>query len=172
MNTKHIGECVLSEEDIARGVEVVAEKLNKSLARAVIISVVPGGILFTADLVRKLKFPVKMDYLSCPHTPGDRNNLSDIMFHNNIPLTDEHVILIDDAIESGSTMLKIVDFLTQNYHFKSLSVATLFVKPNRLNINADLFYALEMANDDLLVGYGLPWQDEHRNIPYVSKLVV
>lgn len=172
MNTKHIGECVLSEEDIAKGVEVVAEKLNKNFARAVIISVVPGGILFTADLVRKLKFPVKIDYISCPHTPGDRNNLSDIVFHNNIPLTDEHVILIDDAIESGSTMMKIVDFLTQNYHFKSLSVATLFVKPGRININAQQFFAFEMANDDLLVGYGLPWQDEYRNIPYVSKLVI
>lgn len=67
----HIGEVILDEESIAVGVSRVAEQLNNDYTDAVVITVVPGGILYTADLTRKLKFDVSMDYISCPHTPGE-----------------------------------------------------------------------------------------------------
>ncbi len=53
---------------------------------------------------------------------------------------------------------------------KSISTATLFVKPGRVKIPAKQFFAYELESDELLVGYGLPWLDKLRNIPYVSKL--
>ncbi|WP_264876010.1 phosphoribosyltransferase [Vibrio agarivorans] len=171
MESAHIGELVLSEQQIQQGVEIVADKLNSQFSEAVIITVVPGGILFTADLVRKLKFAIKMDYISCPHTPGDSQNQSAIVFHENIPLQGKDVIMIDDAIESGGTMKRLVAHIQENYEVKSLSIATLFVKPSRVDIPVRQSYAYEMDNDDLLVGYGLPWQDQLRNVPYVSKLV-
>lgn len=168
-----IGQEVLSVEKIKRGADIVASKLNDRYQNksVVVITVVPGGILFTADLVRELKFDIFMDYISCPHTPGDRNNRSPIVYHENIPIQGKHVILIDDAIESGGTMKRIVEFIKQEYDAKSVSVATLFVKPGRVAIDVDQYFAYEMENDDLLVGYGLPWNDRYRNIPFVSKLV-
>jgi hypoxanthine phosphoribosyltransferase len=171
MKNPHIGQCVLSQEQIRSGVELVAQKINDNFADVVVISVVPGGILFTADLVRKLTTSVRMDYISCPHVPGDRDNQSDIVFHQNIPLTGQDVILVDDAIESGGTMKRLVEYIAANYAIKSLSVATLFVKPSRVDIPVAQYYAYEMDNDDLLVGYGLPWQDTLRNVPFISKLV-
>lgn len=131
----------------------------------------PGGILFTADLVRQLTINVKMDYISCPHTPGDRNNKSEIIFHHNIKLEGRHVILVDDAIESGGTMKRLVEYISEDYNPASVSIATLFVKPSRIQIPFTQYYAYEMENDDLLVGYGLPWKDELRNIPFISKLI-
>lgn len=88
MNTLHIGECVLDTEQIKRGVSNVALQLNQKFnnQNVVIITVIPGGIIFTADLVRELKFDISMDYISCLHTPGDRNNSSEIIFHHNINL--------------------------------------------------------------------------------------
>ena len=170
---KHIGKTVLSSDQIKDGVSHVAEQLNEKFSDGdvVILTVVPGGILFTADLVRKLKFDVFMDYISCPHTPGDRNNSSAIVYHQNINIANRHVVLVDDAIESGGTMKKIVEFLAQNFSVKSISIATLFVKPGRVDIPVDQHFAYEMENDDLLVGYGLPWSDKYRNMPFVSKLI-
>lgn len=170
MNNINIGELVLSESDIKNSVALVANKLNDNFKDAVIITVVPGGILFTADLVRKLTFDVSMDYISCPHTPGERNNSSNIVFHQNIDISSRDVILVDDAIESGGTMKRLVEHISTKYQPKSVSIATLFVKPGRIDIPVRQFYALEMESDDLLVGYGLPWQDKFRNIPYISKL--
>jgi Hypoxanthine-guanine phosphoribosyltransferase len=166
-----IGETVLDEIKIREGVKIVAEQLNHQFDDAVVITVVPGGILFTADLVRMLSFDINMDYISCPHTPGDRNNSSQIVYHQNIDIRGRNVILIDDAIESGGTMKRLVAFLTKNFDVKSLSIATLFVKPGRVDIPVPQYFAYEMENDDLLVGYGLPWQDKSRNQPFISKVV-
>jgi hypoxanthine phosphoribosyltransferase len=171
MKNMHIGELVLSEQQIQEGVKIVAHKLNSQFQNAVIISVVPGGILFTADLVRKLTFDINMDHISCPHTPGDSRNSSEIVYPQNINIEGKEVIVIDDAIESGGTMKRLIKHISDNYAVKSLSIATLFVKPGRVKIPVPQFFAYEMPNDDLLVGYGLPWQDKFRNLPYVSKLV-
>lgn len=173
MNNKHIGDLVLSNEQIKTGVTTVANKLNQAFSgeEVVIISMVPGGIIFTADVVRELTFDIKMDYVSCPHTPGDSNNSSHIVYHQNIAIEGKHVILIDDAIESGGTMKRVAKYIAEDFGVKSLSIATLFVKPGRVGIPYPQYFAYEMENDDLLIGYGLPWKDKHRNIPFVSKLV-
>ena len=171
MPNQHIGELVLSTEQIRAGVSAVAQRLNERYQSAVVITVVPGGILFTADLVRELTFDIRMDYISCPHTPGDKTNRSAIVYQQNIPIDGQDVVVIDDAIESGGTMKRLVEHISSHYQAKSLSIATLLVKPSRVDIPATQYYAYEMANDDLLVGYGLPWQDKLRNIPYISKLV-
>lgn len=171
MSQQNIGELVLSEEQIQEGVLKVAEQLNATFDDAIVISVVPGGILFTADLIRALKFDIVMDYISCPHTPGDSNNTSKIVYHQNISIEGKDVIVIDDAIESGGTMSRLIKHISDNYNVKSLSIATLFVKPSRVDIPIQQYFAYEMDNDDLLVGYGLPWEDKLRNIPYVSKLI-
>lgn len=170
MNNTYIGELVLSQAVIEEGVTQVAQQLNQNYTDAVVITVVPGGILFTADLVRKLKFDISMDYISCPHTPGDRNNRSEIVFHQNINIKGRDVILIDDAIESGGTMKRLVEYLKGNFDLKSLAIATLFVKPGRIEIPATQYFAYIMENDDLLVGYGLPWQDKSRNLPFIAKV--
>lgn len=173
MKNQHIGETVLNAEKIKQGVTLVADKLNKKFKgeSVVIISMVPGGIIFTADLVRELQFDIKMDYVSCIHTPGDKNNHSDIIYLQNINIKDQHVILVDDAIESGGTMRRVANFFEEDFQTKSVSIATLFVKPGRVDILTPQYFAYEMENDDMLIGYGLPWQDKHRNIPFVSKLI-
>jgi hypoxanthine phosphoribosyltransferase len=171
MSSDYIGDIILSEDAIQNGVEKVAQQLSEQYRSAVVITVVPGGILFTADLVRKLQFDISMDYISCPHTPGDRNNSSKIVYHQNIDITGKDVILIDDAIESGGTMKRLVEHLQNNFALKSLSIATLFVKPGRIEIPVPQFFAYQMERDELLVGYGLPWLDKSRNIPYISKVI-
>ncbi len=170
MKHEHVGEIIISESAIAEGVTKVAAQLNQHFNDAVIITVVPGGTLFTADLTRQLEFDINMDYIACPHTPGDRNNNSAIVFHQNIDISGREVIIIDDAIESGGTMKRLVQFILENYTPKSVSVAVLFVKPGRVDIPVRQYYAYEMENDDLLIGYGMPWENKYRNLPYVAKL--
>lgn len=165
-----IGETVLSPDQVREGIGRVADRINGDFRSAVVITVVPGGILVTADLVRQLTFGIEMDYISCPHTPGERNNASPIVYHQNIPIAGRDVIVVDDAIESGGTMKRLVAHL-QAYGPASLSVATLFVKPGRVNIPARQYYGYEMDSDEMLVGFGLPWHDQLRNLPYVAKLI-
>lgn len=167
---KQIGKTVLNQREIQVGVERVAALINKQFSDVVIITVVPGGILFTADVVRQLTIDVRMDTISCPHRPGERENRSEIIYHQTIPIDGADVIVVDDAIESGGTMKRLIDHLSSDYRPNSLAVATLLVKPGRIHIPAPQFYGYEMESDDLLIGYGLPWQEKYRNLPTVSKL--
>jgi hypoxanthine phosphoribosyltransferase len=164
-----IGETVLSADRVREGIARVAERLNADFTSAVVITVVPGGILATADLVRQLTFEIEMDFISCPHTPGERNNASPIVYHPSTPIAGRDVLVVDDAIESGGTMKRLVAHL-DTYQPASVSVATLFVKPGRVDIPVPQYYAYEMDRDEMLVGFGLPWQGTLRNLPYVAKL--
>ena len=168
-----IGEVVLSTEQIEQGVQTVANRINQQFAgeKVVFVSVVPGGILFTADLMRKLEGQVKLDYVSCHHTPGSRTNNSEIIYQQNVSISDAHVILLDDAIESGGTMKRVAAYFAAQEGVKSVSIATLFVKPGRIDIPLQQLFAYEMENDDMLIGYGLSWQEHFHNLPYVAKLV-
>lgn len=165
-----IGETVLTEQQVSH----VAATLNQRFMgeKVVFISVVPGGILFSADLIRKLDFDVKLDYVSCHHTPGSSSNHSPIIYQQNIAIAGAHVILLDDAIESGGTMKRVAAFFAQQDGVQSVSIATLFVKPGRIDIPFTQYFAYEMENDDMLIGYGLSWQDRFQNLPYVAKLIV
>lgn len=69
MKSEHVGDVTINESAIAEGVSLVAAQLNQDFDKAVVITVVPGGILYTADLTRKLTFDINMDYISRPHTP-------------------------------------------------------------------------------------------------------
>ncbi len=164
-----IGEVVLSVEDVRAGVERVAAALNARYREVDVITVVPGGVLFTADLVRRLDADVRMDYISCPHTPGERTNASPIVFGDNLGIAGRDVIVVDDAIESGGTMKRLVEHL-RGFGPASLATATLFVKPGRVDVGAEQFYGHELTTDELLVGYGLPWEHRHRNLPHVARL--
>lgn len=174
MKNKLIGDVVLSAEQIKSGVSLVAKALNEAYRGKdlVIVTVVPGGIIFTADLVRELAVDIHMDYISCPHTPGDRNNRSTIAYNQTVNIKGKYVVLVDDAIESGGTMKRLVQHITEKFEVASVAIASLFVKPGRVEVSVPQYFAYEMDNDDMLVGYGLPWNDKYRNLPYVSKLEV
>lgn len=169
MDTPKPGRVILDPQAVASGVAKVASELNSRFSDAVVISVVPGGILFTADLVRALTFGVRMDIISCPHTPGARHNDSPILYPATVNIAGVDVIVTDDAVESGGTMRRILEHL-RGFGPRSLSVATLLVKPGRVDLGVDQHYGHELATDDLIVGYGLPWQDRLRNLPYVATL--
>jgi hypoxanthine phosphoribosyltransferase len=164
-----VGETVLSTDQVRERIGRVAESINRDFSSAVVITVVPGGVLATADLVRQLTFDIEMDYISCPHTPGERNNASTAVYHQNIPITGRDVIVVDDAVESGGTMKRLVNHL-EAYAPASLSVATLFVKSGRVDLPIRQYYGYELDTDEMLVGFGLPWKDQLRNLPYVARL--
>ena len=82
------------------------------------------------------------------------------------------MVLVNDAIESGSTMKRIVAHIQDHYQPASVSIATLLVKPSRVEIAVPQYYAYEIETDYLLVGYELPWQDKRRNLPQIAKVII
>ncbi|BBV46110.1 hypothetical protein STW0522CIT27_25500 [Citrobacter portucalensis] len=68
-------------------------------------------------------------------------------------------------------MKRLIKYILDNFNPASLSVAVLFVKPGRVNIPVKQYFAYEMESDDLLIGYGMPWDNKYRNRPNITKLM-
>lgn len=163
-------EVLCSEEDIANRLKELGKQLseeyrNKNL---MVISLLKGSFIFTADLVRNMDIPVKIGFMTTSsyghgeQTSGQVSMLSDI--------TDDiqgyDVLVVDDITDSGLTMKFVMDHLkTKNP--SSVKCCVLLDKPSRRKNELVPDYCGFTIEDKFVVGYGLNFGDYYRNIPYV-----
>ena len=152
---------LFDEEKILNRVEEVADQINSEYGDTPIVAIplLRGGIMFATDLIKKLKCPVEVDFLTTSSygfsetSSGNVNILTDLR----TDIEGKDVLIIDDIIR---------EFLrTKNPN--SIKICTMLDKPSRreADISVD-FYGFEV--DDLfIVGYGLDYQNFYRNVPYI-----
>lgn len=161
---------LFDEEKILNKVEEVADQINSEYGDTPIVAIplLRGGIMFATDLIKKLKCPVEVDFLTTSSygfsetSSGNVNILTDLR----TDIEGKDVLIIDDIIDTGKTLYKVREFLrTKNPN--SIKICTMLDKPSRreADISVD-FYGFEV--DDLfIVGYGLDYQNFYRNVPYI-----
>ncbi|ABW19552.1 hypoxanthine phosphoribosyltransferase [Alkaliphilus oremlandii] len=167
---KKVWEVLCSEEDIAArltalGKEISDEYRDKKLY---VISLLRGSFVFTADLVRKLDIPVKIDFMTTSSYGHDTESSGTVQIVTDIKenLEDYHVLVVDDITDSGLTMKFVMDHLkTKNP--QSVKSCVLLDKPERRKVEIVPDYVGFTIPDKFVVGYGLNYGDYYRNIPYV-----
>ena len=88
----------------------------------------------------------------------------------NEDLTGRHVIIVEDIVDTGHTMKQMLESLGTR-HLASIHICTLFVKPGKLEENLDIEYAAFSIPNDFIVGYGLDYDQQGRNLPEIYTLV-
>lgn len=167
---KKVWEVLCSEEDISNrlselGKEISNDYKDKNLY---VVSLLRGSFVFTADLVRKLDIPVKIDFMTTSSYGHGIETSGLVRIVNDIKedLTDYHVLVVDDITDSGLTMKYVMDHLkTKNP--SSVKSCVLLDKPERRQIEIVPDYVGFTIPDKFVVGYGLNYGDYYRNIPYV-----
>jgi hypoxanthine phosphoribosyltransferase len=135
-----------------------------------IVGVLTGSLMFLADLVRCLEVPVRIGLVKASSygsrtTPGPLHISPDL--HTDV--AGRHVLLLDDILDTGQTLSRLIKHL-QDQGAASVKVAVLLRKQGRQvhAVHAD-FIGFEIP-DEFVVGYGLDFNDEYRNLPYVAAL--
>lgn len=167
---KKVWEVLCSEEDIATrltalGKEISDEYRDKKLY---VISLLRGSFVFTADLVRKLDIPVKIDFMTTSSYGHETESSGTVQIVTDIKenLEEYHVLVVDDITDSGLTMKFVMDHLkTKNP--QSVKSCVLLDKPERRKVEIVPDYVGFTIPDKFVVGYGLNYGDYYRNIPYV-----
>ena len=168
-----IARILISEEDIQnRVIEIAAEidKDYKDAGQIVLIGILKGAFIFTADLSRKLKVPHSVDFMSIS-SYGDTavsEGAVRLILDLRKPITDKHVIVVEDIVDSGHTMRYLYEALSTRQP-ASLKTCTLFRKV-RDSLDVPLDYVGFDLPDVWVVGYGLDYADTHRTLPYVAEL--
>ena len=169
-----IGEILISETEIKKRVSELAQKLavHYKYHNLTIIGVLNGSLVFLSDLIRLLPFPVKIDTVRANTYAGDStspNAETEIIHNININVKEEHVLVVDDILDTGKTLSKIVRTIAKHSPL-SIKVCVLLNKPARREREIVPDYCCFEIEDKFVVGYGLDFDNRYRNLPYIAVL--
>src|ERR671928_341148 len=163
-------EVMLSEEQLRRriaemGAEITRDYEGRPLK---LIGVLKGSFMFMADLARAIDLPIKVDFIGTTSYQGTKTSgVVRITSDLSRPIEGEHVLLVEDIVDTGLTMKYLLDNLATR-HPASVKVCALLEKPSRAKVQVALDYKGFSIPDEFVVGYGLDWDGRLRNLPYIG----
>ncbi len=170
---------LVPEEDIDRITTDIAARIDRDYAdsdrKLLLLCILKGSVVFTADLMKKIHRPVEIDFMRVSSygagtvSQGKINILLDI--HRG-DLDNIDIVIIEDIIDSGRTLSYLVNYLTlKGAH--SVRTATLLDKPERRDpalVDFHPNYCGATIPDEFVIGYGLDYDEQYRALPYVGVL--
>ena len=136
-----------------------------------LVSILKGSVVFLADLMRNIDLPLAIDFMvasSYGSGTESRGNVK-IIKDLDVNISDYDILIVEDILDSGYTLSKIIEILkTRNP--KSLKVCALLNKPDRRVSPVNLDYTGFVIEDKFIVGYGLDYDEKYRNLPYIGIL--
>lgn len=163
----------ITREQIDRDITAIAEKINADYAgrKPLLIGTLNGAFIFAADLVRKLNFEHEIQFTKISSYDGmDTTGEVKELIGLTVDITGRDVIIVEDIIDTGTTMSHLVPQLKAKGAC-SVEIAALLMKPGKLKVPLDVKYcAMEIPNE-FIVGYGLDYDNYGRNYAdiYVVK---
>lgn len=163
----------IPEETIQERVKAVAERINTDMAgkNPLLLAVLNGSFMFAADLMRYITVPCEISFVKLASYQGTTSTgtIKEVIGINE-NIDHRHVIIVEDIVDTGSTMKRMLETLgTRNP--ASLSICTLLLKPGKLQVPLDIPYvAMEIPND-FIVGYGLDYDQQGRNLRDIYTIV-
>ena len=135
------------------------------------VGILKGAVVFYTDLVRSITLPVHFDFMiassygNATSTSGSVKILKDLDFD----IEGKHLIVIEDIIDSGTTMHYLMRIFRERKP-KSAKLCALLSKPSRRTAEVAIDYCGYEVPDEFLVGYGLDYAGKYRNLPYIGVL--
>ncbi|MDE7079011.1 MAG: hypoxanthine phosphoribosyltransferase [Clostridia bacterium] len=163
----------LTEEQIQNQVKKAAEWLDKRFEgkKPLAVSVLKGSVMFFCDLVRAMNTPVQIDFMTISSygSSTQSSGMPKIVMDLAASVEGRDVILVEDIIDSGNTLYKMRDLLVGR-GAKSFTVVTLLDKPSRRQVDIKADYSCFEVGNEFIVGYGLDYAQQYRNLPYIAIL--
>ncbi len=162
----------ISAEDIAAKIEELASVINQDYAekQPIILCILSGSFIFTADLVRALSIPHQIEFVRYSSYSGTSSTgqISKILGLR-ADVKDQDIIIVEDIIDTGFTISTAIRELYVSEP-KSIKVASLLFKPDALKHEVPLDYIGFEIPNKFVVGYGLDYNELGRNIPSIYQL--
>ena len=163
----------IPEKEIKERIQAVADRINHDMAdkNPLFLAVLNGAFVFAADLMRMITIPCEISFVKLASYQGisSTGKITEVMGINE-DLTDRTVVIIEDIVDTGLTMKRMIESLGTR-HPASVHICSLLVKPEKLQVDLDIEYAVMEIPNDFIVGYGLDYDQQGRNLPDIYTLV-
>lgn len=156
----------ITETKILESVKAVAERINKDMAgkNPIFLAVLNGSFMFMADLMRMITIPCEVSFVKLASYDGvtSTGKIKEVIGISE-DLSGRTVVIVEDIVDTGLTMKRMLETLgTRNP--ESIHVCSLLVKPEKLQVDLNIEYAAMEIPNDFIVGYGLDYNHQGRNL--------
>lgn len=170
---KDIKDILLTEEQIAAKVKELGTILSEEYKdkNPLVICVLKGAVVFMADLTRHMNIRLEMDFMAVSSygASTESSGVVRILKDLDTPVQNRNVLIVEDIMDSGLTLSRLVDLL-KHREAASVKVVTLLNKPERRKVDISPDYSGFTIPDEFVVGYGLDYIENYRNLPYIGIL--
>ena len=163
----------IPEAEIKQRVKELAQKISKDMEgkNPLLLGVLNGSFIFAADLLREMTIPCEVSFVKLASYQGvtSTGKVHEVLGINE-DLAGRDVVIVEDIVDTGRTMKQMIESLgTRNP--ASVHICTLFVKPEKLEEKLDIEYAAFSIPNDFIVGYGLDYDHQGRQLKEIYSLV-
>ena len=163
----------IPEDEIQKNVKQVADKINHDLAgkNPLFLAVLNGSFVFAADLMRYITIPCEISFVKLASYQGTTSTgtIKEVIGLNE-DLAGRTIVIVEDIVDTGFTMKRMVESLGTRGP-KSIHICTLLLKPGKLQVPLNIEYAAMSIPNDFIVGYGLDYYQQGRNLRDIYTLV-
>ena len=175
MIKEDIKKVVFTEEEIRAKIRELGQRITEDYKDAketiYCVGILKGAVVFYTDLVREIDLPVHFDFMIASSygngtsTSGTVKILKDLDYD----VEGKHLIIIEDIIDSGTTMNYLMKYFRERKP-KSVKLCALLSKPSRRTVDVSIDYCGFEIPDEFIVGYGLDYAEKYRNLPFIGVL--
>ena len=166
-----VSQVLHSPAAIQQRVRELAEQISQDYAERhpLMVGVLRGVFCFMADLIRQMTIPVDVDFMAISYYGGKDSSVVKIVKDLDLSVAGRDVIMVEDIVDTGMTLNYILNHLKAKGP-RSLAICTLLDKPVRRLADIHLDYVGFKVPDKFVVGYGLDYREEYRNLPFIGVL--
>jgi hypoxanthine phosphoribosyltransferase len=166
-------EVLISAEKIRNRLEEMAREIMRAYdgKPVTVVGILNGCLMFVADLIRRIELPLRVAFLTASSYRGSATTPGRLEVRDELlpDLTDRQVLVLDDILDSGKTLTRVVAHLI-NRGAASVKVGVLLRKIGRQEVPFEPDFVGFTIPDKFVIGYGLDFNDEYRHLPYIGVL--
>ena len=164
---------LISSEEIQDRVRELARRISADYSdrNPLFITLLKGGFIFLADLVRNLSIPCEIEFVTASSYRHGMQRSADVEISLNLKsdLAGREVIVVEGIVDTGHTLVNLMRTLSEQ-RVKNYRVCTLLDKPSAREVEAPVHYVGFEIPDVFAVGYGLDFMEQYRNLSYIAEL--
>ena len=164
---------LIEEQEIERRIREMADELSRIYEgkELKLVGILKGSVFFLSELAKRLSIPVTLDFISVSSYGGGTESAGELTITKDLddPIEGQDVLLVEDILDTGRTLNQVVQCLRKRKP-ASLEVVTLLDKPSRRITEVELLMAGFTIPDKFVVGYGLDYGQNYRNLPYIGVI--
>ncbi len=173
MLEKDIEKTFYSEEQIQKRVKDLGEAISRDYEDKfpLVVGVLKGAVPFLSDLVRAMNIHMEMDFMDVSSYGNATVSSGEVRILKDLSTVVEgrHIIIVEDIVDSGRTLRYLVDLL-KHRKAASVKIVTMLDKPEGRVVDMDADYIGFEVPNEFVVGYGLDYAEDYRNLPYIGVL--